>query len=46
MVSFSAWILWIMIRPQPIDFEGTKVPNPLGVQALAHPGILGVALWS
>jgi hypothetical protein len=28
-----------MIRPQPIDFEGTKVPNPFGFQALAHPGI-------
>jgi hypothetical protein len=42
--SFGFWILWIMVRPQPIDLEGTKVANPFGVQALADPGVLGVVL--
>ena len=42
--SFGLWVLWIMVRPQAIDFEGTKVPNPFGIQALAHPGIAGEVL--
>ena len=44
LVTFAGWILWVMIRPQPIVFEGTKVPNPFAIQALAHPGVVGVVL--
>ena len=44
VASFGIWVLWIMVRPQPIDFEGTKVPNPFGVQVLAHPGLVGEVL--
>jgi MFS family permease len=44
LATFAAWILWVMLRPQPIVFEGTKVPNPLAIQAVAHPGIVGAVL--
>jgi hypothetical protein len=44
LATFAAWILWVMLRPQPIVFEGTKVPNPFAIQAVAHPGIVGAVL--
>jgi hypothetical protein len=44
VASFGLWILWIMVRPQPIDFEGTKVPNPFGIEVPAYPVIVGEVL--
>jgi hypothetical protein len=42
--SFGLWVLWIMVWPQAIDFEGTKIANPFRIPALAHPGIAGQVL--
>jgi hypothetical protein len=44
VASFGLWVLWIMVRPQAIDFEGITVPNPFGIRALADTGIAGEVL--
>jgi class 3 adenylate cyclase len=43
-LSLGTWALWLMVRPQPIDFVGRKVPNPFGIAALHLPNLVTTPL--
>jgi hypothetical protein len=43
-LSFGAWALWLMVRPQPIEVAGREVVNPFAIHALGGTGIAGRAL--
>ncbi len=43
-LSFGAWALWLMVRPQPIELAGREVANPFAIHALGGTGIAGQAL--
>jgi hypothetical protein len=43
-LSFGGWVLWLMVRPQPIDVVGQEVANPFAIHALGGTGIAGQAL--
>ncbi len=43
-LSLGAWVLWLMVRPQPIDVADRKVANPFGIQALQLPDLVGTPL--
>jgi len=43
-LSLGGWVVWSMLRPQPIDLAGRKLANPFGIQALHLPDLVETPL--